>query len=55
MKELSPRLESNGQSEEKHMVHSGPKLEEVVAPLELLLQVRVHQNEHEYSNGFHEF
>ena len=55
VKELRSRSESYGQSEEKHMVHSGPELEEVVAPQELLLQVRVHQDEHEYSNGLHEF
>ena len=55
VKELSPCSESYGWSEEKHMVHSGLELEEVVAPLELLLQVRVHWDEHEYSNGFHKF
>ena len=41
--------------DELSLLWGGPELEEVVVPLELLFQVRVHRDEHEYSNGFHEF
>ena len=41
--------------DELWLLRSRPELEEVEALLELLLQVRVHRDGHEYANGFHEF